>query len=169
KVLLQHQKARHFKCSHCPRRLNTAGGLAVHIDQVHKLPTDKSALITNALPGRDTFDVEIYGMVGVPAADLEAWKRRRAEELGQTLETTKVKRPKINKGVIPIEELKKQLATHKALMSGVAAPATADILLPNDLNNASQPYPVSPFPPPGFTPGMPPMGQVCIISTCIVS
>jgi len=25
----------------CPRRLNTAGGLAVHLDQVHKVGTDK--------------------------------------------------------------------------------------------------------------------------------
>lgn len=66
KVLIQHQKAKHFRsvhensglswgerdyeltptfssnrCPHCPRRLNTAGGLAVHIDQVHKLGTDK--------------------------------------------------------------------------------------------------------------------------------
>lgn len=29
------------RCPHCPRRLNTAGGLSVHIDQVHKLGTDK--------------------------------------------------------------------------------------------------------------------------------
>lgn len=36
KVLIQHQKARHFKCPFCPRRLNTAGGLAVHLGQVHK-------------------------------------------------------------------------------------------------------------------------------------
>ncbi|KAH7335635.1 hypothetical protein B0J17DRAFT_49888, partial [Rhizoctonia solani] len=41
KVLMQHQKAKHFKCGHCPRRLNTAGGLAVHIQQVHKLDPEK--------------------------------------------------------------------------------------------------------------------------------
>lgn len=41
KVLLSHQKSKHFRCPHCPRRLNTAGGLAVHIDQVHKVPTDR--------------------------------------------------------------------------------------------------------------------------------
>jgi hypothetical protein len=40
-VLMQHQKAKHFKCSQCPRRLNTAGGLAVHIQQVHKLEPDQ--------------------------------------------------------------------------------------------------------------------------------
>lgn len=36
KVLLQHQKAKHYKCPQCPRRLNTAGGLTVHLHQVHK-------------------------------------------------------------------------------------------------------------------------------------
>lgn len=36
KVLLQHQKAKHYRCPHCPRRLNTAGGLTVHLNQVHK-------------------------------------------------------------------------------------------------------------------------------------
>lgn len=41
-VLMQHQKAKHFKCKMCPRRLNTAGGLAVHIQQVHKLEPDQS-------------------------------------------------------------------------------------------------------------------------------
>lgn len=40
-VLMQHQKAKHFKCHQCPRRLNTAGGLAVHIQQVHKLDPDQ--------------------------------------------------------------------------------------------------------------------------------
>lgn len=40
-VLMQHQKAKHFKCNMCPRRLNTAGGLAVHIQQVHKLEPEK--------------------------------------------------------------------------------------------------------------------------------
>lgn len=44
-VLMQHQKAKHFKCHMCPRRLNTAGGLAVHIQQVHKLEMEKCVLI----------------------------------------------------------------------------------------------------------------------------
>ena len=43
-VLMQHQKAKHFKCHMCPRRLNTAGGLAVHIQQVHKLEPEKCVI-----------------------------------------------------------------------------------------------------------------------------
>ena len=40
-VVMQHQKAKHFKHGMCPRRLDTAGGLAVHIQQVHKLEPEK--------------------------------------------------------------------------------------------------------------------------------
>lgn len=36
KVLINHQKAKHFQCTLCHRRLNTAGGLGVHAMQVHK-------------------------------------------------------------------------------------------------------------------------------------
>jgi DNA-directed RNA polymerase subunit RPC12/RpoP len=50
KVLLAHQKAKHFRCPHCPRRLNTAGGLAVHIDQVHKLGTDRLVHLVCSAP-----------------------------------------------------------------------------------------------------------------------
>jgi len=42
---MQHQKAKHFKCRQCPRKLNTAGGLAVHVQQVHKLDPDKSVCL----------------------------------------------------------------------------------------------------------------------------
>jgi len=36
KVLIQHQKAKHFKCHLCSKKLSTAGGLVVHVMQVHK-------------------------------------------------------------------------------------------------------------------------------------
>jgi len=36
KVLIQHQRAKHFKCPHCPRRLGSATGMAAHMIQVHK-------------------------------------------------------------------------------------------------------------------------------------
>ncbi len=34
---MQHQKAKHYKCPECNRKLNTSRGLAVHAYQVHKL------------------------------------------------------------------------------------------------------------------------------------
>jgi hypothetical protein len=36
-TLVTHQKAKHFKCGECGRKLNTAQGLAVHSYQVHKV------------------------------------------------------------------------------------------------------------------------------------
>lgn len=36
KILIQHQKAKHFKCNNCHKKLNSASGLIIHIAQVHK-------------------------------------------------------------------------------------------------------------------------------------
>ncbi|MBW0547730.1 hypothetical protein O181_087445 [Austropuccinia psidii MF-1] len=153
KVLLQHQKAKHFRCPHCPRRLNTAGGLAVHIDQVHKLPTDR---IENALPGRDTFDVEIYGMEGVPANDLADWKRRKAEAMGVDPDSHKRKRPKIYLGVISPEELRSQLQQHRALMNGISAgPPQRPAVQPFAVPPPAMPPPATSIPPPGLFPPPP--------------
>ena len=35
KVLIQHQRAKHFRCSFCSKKLTTANGMAVHVVQVH--------------------------------------------------------------------------------------------------------------------------------------
>ncbi|GAA5884416.1 hypothetical protein JCM6882_005244 [Rhodosporidiobolus microsporus] len=140
RVLLSHQKAKHFRCSMCPRRLNTAGGLAVHLDQVHKVGTDK---IENALPGRDSFDIEIYGMEGVPAPDLAAWKKRQAEELGlPNPDEQRAKRPRYAQVALTPAEARAQLAAHKELMFGVAPTPVVTIPLP--------PPGAAGVPPPGF-------------------
>ena len=62
-ILHQHQKARHFNCVSCRKRFSTAPALGTHIIQVHK---DKIQRVPNAKAGRDTFDISIYGMDGVP-------------------------------------------------------------------------------------------------------
>jgi len=36
KVLIEHQRTKHFKCHVCHKKLNTAGGLSIHVLQVHK-------------------------------------------------------------------------------------------------------------------------------------
>ncbi|GAA6009335.1 hypothetical protein JCM11491_004277 [Sporobolomyces phaffii] len=151
RVLLSHQKAKHFRCSMCPRRLNTAGGLAVHLDQVHKVGTDK---IENALPGRESFDVEIYGMEGVPAADLAAWKKRQAEESGVPLpdDQQRPKKPRFAQVALTPAEAKAQLAAHRALMGLV--PNVADIA-PTPLAVPVAQTPLAP-PPIAGMPGLPP-------------
>ncbi|GAA5909724.1 C2H2-type zinc finger protein [Sporobolomyces salmoneus] len=157
RVLLSHQKAKHFRCSMCPRRLNTAGGLAVHLDQVHKVGTDK---IENALPGRESFDIEIYGMEGVPAADLAAWKKRQAEESGMPNpeDQQRQKKPRFAQVALTPAEAKSQLAAHRALMGLVPNVATvipSPLAAPpaqTPLAAPPMPIPGMPLPPPGFVP-----------------
>ena len=71
KILITHQRCRHFKCPACPRKLNSPSGLLVHSAQVHKLTLDK---VPNAIEGRDSAEVEVFGMRGVSAEDI---KRKR--------------------------------------------------------------------------------------------
>lgn len=79
KVLIQHQKAKHFKCHLCSKKLSTAGGLVVHVMQVHK-ETIKS--IPNALQERESVDFEIYGMEGIPEEFLpDSAKRSKSNPL----------------------------------------------------------------------------------------
>ncbi|TRM62924.1 hypothetical protein BD626DRAFT_569501 [Schizophyllum amplum] len=173
KVLMQHQKAKHFKCNMCPRRLNTAGGLAVHIQQVHKLEPENLPRIENAIPGRDGYEVEIFGMEGIPAPDVADYKRRKEIELGLaagSISQPPPKRPKVENRVLTEAELQAALAQHKALMgqsldpdamkdggAGGAvygAPPQAYSAAPTAL----PPMPAMPMPPfpPGATPPFPP-------------
>ncbi|KAF9069219.1 hypothetical protein BDP27DRAFT_1222886 [Rhodocollybia butyracea] len=172
KVLMQHQKAKHFKCSMCPRRLNTAGGLAVHIQQVHKLEPDNLPRIENALPGRDGYEVEIFGMEGIPAPDVADYKRRKEIELGLaagSISQPPAKRPKTENRPMSEDELKAALAAHKALMGGAndnsSAAATEQGAVygaPPQAYAAPPAPPAMPIPPPGmmpppfFPPGMAP-------------
>jgi hypothetical protein len=77
RVLLSHQKAKHFRCNHCNRRLNTAGGLSVHLQQVHK---ETLTYVENAIEGREGVDPEIFGMCGVPEELVNAHKQRIMNE-----------------------------------------------------------------------------------------
>ncbi|TEB21911.1 hypothetical protein FA13DRAFT_1614628, partial [Coprinellus micaceus] len=169
KVLMQHQKAKHFKCGLCPRRLNTAGGLAVHIQQVHKLEPDNLPRIDNALPGRDGYEVEIFGMEGIPAPDVADYKRRKEIELGLnpgSISQPQAKRAKTESRVLGEEELRRQLEAHKALMGGGASAPSASFpgdAVPGESTSvygapaqayATPSVPVTP--PPGFRPPFPP-------------
>ncbi|KAJ7077169.1 hypothetical protein B0H15DRAFT_789960 [Mycena belliarum] len=167
-VLMQHQKAKHFKCNMCPRRLNTAGGLAVHIQQVHKLEPENLPRIENALPMRDGYEIEIFGMEGIPAPDVADYKRRKEIELGLnpgSISAPQAKRPKIENKPIPEDELRNLLEQHKKLM-GASADASS-----SSSSGATAVYGAGPqtyaqpampppgmMPPPGF-PMMPPPGM----------
>ncbi|KAF9400716.1 hypothetical protein BGX21_003665 [Mortierella sp. AD011] len=116
KVLISHQRAKHFKCNHCSKKLNTAGGMAVHVLQVHK---ETISIVPNAMPGRETVDLEIYGMEGIPEEDLIAYNAK--QDAGDNPAS---KRPKIASAPVELseEELQNQLAAHRAMMQAAAAP-----------------------------------------------
>jgi len=73
KILIQHQKAKHFKCHICHKKLYTGPGLSIHCMQVHKETLDK---VPNSAPTRGNIEIEIYGMEGIPEADLKAHESR---------------------------------------------------------------------------------------------
>ncbi|KRZ52797.1 Zinc finger protein, partial [Trichinella nativa] len=84
KVLIQHQKAKHFKCHKCHKKLYTGPGLAIHCLQVHKETIDR---IPNSLLNRSSTEIEIYGMEGVPEADLKAHESHEPAEKKAALES----------------------------------------------------------------------------------
>jgi len=63
KVLMQHQRFKHFRCAICNRKPDTAPGVVVHMLQVHKESLDK---VPNSLEDREKLNVKILGMYGVP-------------------------------------------------------------------------------------------------------
>eukprot|EP00976_Prorocentrum_cordatum_P019006 385174-Prorocentrum_minimum.AAC.3 len=73
KILIQHQKAKHFKCQLCSKKLSTAGGLVIHCHNVHKQTVDK---VPFAKPGRDSTDANVFGMYGIPEGEIwRGWTR----------------------------------------------------------------------------------------------
>mmetsp|Transcript_27277 Transcript_27277/g.68474 ORF Transcript_27277/g.68474 Transcript_27277/m.68474 type:complete len:303 (-) Transcript_27277:27-935(-) len=65
-ILIEHQRAKHFKCTVCHRRLQSASGMALHVYEVHKRHVDK---VPNALPGKDSVKHNIVGSQGVPVEE----------------------------------------------------------------------------------------------------
>ena len=45
-MLIQHQRAKHFKCVVCHKRLGSAHGMMVHVFQVHKQQIDRFEIKT---------------------------------------------------------------------------------------------------------------------------
>lgn len=118
--------------------------------------------IENALPGRDGYEVEIFGMEGIPAPDVADYKRRKEIELGLTpgsISQPPAKRAKTENKALTEDELLAQLAAHKALMGqNEPAPASGDASSSSAVYGApaqayaAPPAPAAspPIPPPGF-------------------
>lgn len=107
------------------------------------------ASLTNTLPGRDGYDIEIFGMEGVPINALAEWKARKETEAGTAALAAAVaaKRPRQSYNVIPEADLMAALAQHKAIMARRENPMPMPF----------PPFPgmPPPFPPPFMAGGMP--------------
>jgi len=156
KILIQHQKAKHFKCHICHKKLYTGPGLAIHCMQVHKETIDK---IPNALPNRHSVDIEIYGMEGMPEADIREHERQKGSDYITPLPSNSVP-SKINPpslvtnpaavvaaatGMIPPQAVGLNVASSSAtgyLMPNYmpGAPYTAASAATNSQPNAPNPY-----------------------------
>ena len=142
KVLITHQKNKHFKCGHCHKKLNSAAGLVIHTAQIHKhtLTTYEASLsnfvrVPFAVEGHDSPEPEIFGMQGVPLEDLQ----RHYEGL-------------------PLVPFKKMRVSEGSLLPLLAAQKAA---IPQDYQQVGY-YPTSPqyAPPYGYYPSYPvPMQQ----------
>lgn len=49
KILIQHQKAKHFKCHVCHKKLSSASGMLIHVLQVHKESVSKCVPLSLSL------------------------------------------------------------------------------------------------------------------------
>ncbi|KAG4305947.1 hypothetical protein PORY_000857 [Pneumocystis oryctolagi] len=114
KVLTAHQRAKHFKCARCSRKLNTASGLAIHVVQVHK---ETITTVENAIPGRDSIDIEIYGMEGIPEDIVQLHYKRLMDKVlsHDHVPRPEPKRQKIET-YIDTADIQARLAAHKAAM-----------------------------------------------------
>ncbi|KAK7953678.1 hypothetical protein PG988_014372 [Apiospora saccharicola] len=175
KLLISHQKAKHFKCDRCGRRLNTAGGLSVHMNQVHK---ESLSHVENALPNRQGLDVEIFGMEGIPEDVVQQHNQRIIQNFYQAQADRYAatgnpppgqggKNPPKKLKVENPDDIKKRLAEHRARIAaqkaaGGAPTHTPPVGAPDGQSPAQSASPGtfnSPFPPPGGQyPGFPPQG-----------
>lgn len=114
--------------------------------------------LTNTLPGRDGYDIEIFGMEGVPNNALAEWKARKEAEAGTAALAAAVaaKRPRQSYNVIPEADLMAALAQHKAIMARRENPIAMPFP-PFPMNGMPPPFP-PPFMPGGL-PMPPPMMQ----------
>ncbi|KAK9455722.1 hypothetical protein V1511DRAFT_516535 [Dipodascopsis uninucleata] len=118
KVLISHQRAQHFKCEKCGKRLNTAGGLVIHVQQVHKESINQ---VFNAIKGREKTDIEIFGLEGIPESAIKAHEDQIHEKYAKASESpvkstlqiaAPYKRPKVSS--VNRDDILVRLAAHRA-------------------------------------------------------
>ncbi|KAF2434691.1 hypothetical protein EJ08DRAFT_581835 [Tothia fuscella] len=179
KILISHQKAKHFKCERCGRRLNTAGGLAVHLNQVHK---ETLNAVDNSLPNRQGLEVEIFGMEGIPDDVRQQHDQRVTQQYYEALAERQAATGNPTPGVSGIanaskktklddpQDLKARLAAFKAKKAAGATGNGSGNATPNSATQQLQSpamaplpmagSPVQAFPPGGQASPLPPPGAM---------
>ncbi|KAH9860859.1 hypothetical protein IAQ61_010593 [Plenodomus lingam] len=170
KILISHQKAKHFKCDRCGRRLNTAGGLSVHMTQVHK---ENLTHVENANPGRQGLEIEIFGMEGVPAEIIDqhnqqvtqahfAEEQERARLTGNPVrglysngQAPPTKNPKVVETLDEIEERANKFRQDRK--NGVPLPVPAEAVPVPIQEEVLPPFAGPPMAVPAGFPGQPPL------------
>jgi len=94
-VLIQHQRAKHFRCAECDDgqirgKCESVQGLIVHTLKVHGKAL---ARVPNAQQGRDNPDQNVYGMDGIPDEMMEAKGFQIRQAIGG--EESAAQRPKV--------------------------------------------------------------------------
>lgn len=84
-ILIQHQRAKHFRCPECDDtavrgKCESVQGLIVHTLKVH---SKSLARVPNALQGRDNPELNVYGMDGVPSDVLRQRGIQQHEVVGK--------------------------------------------------------------------------------------
>jgi len=167
RVLIQHQRSKHFKCPECNKRVSSAHGMMVHMFQVHK---ETIETVPGAKSGRDSFEMEIFGMDGVPIEliaekRLKAFGEKGSKKLKSNLGMQIISSGHSNDIVIPgTPSVFNQFGAlhplqHSYLIPGMVRSAPLSIY---GVENAGVPLTMS-LPPPPST--LPPPPQVLSIAT----
>lgn len=145
-ILLQHQRAKHFRCLECDidairGKCESVQGLLVHTLKVH---SKSLAKVPNAKPGRDNPELNVYGMDGIPSEVLKERGIERHELVGKAAPP-----PNASTGFSEGTEEGWQ-----------KAPPMPMVPMPPMGNSMPMPMPMLMPPVPGGMPGMPPMQGV---------
>ncbi|KAH7815357.1 BUB3-interacting and GLEBS motif-containing protein (BugZ) [Monocercomonoides exilis] len=128
RILVSHQKAKHFLCKICRRRFNSAPAMIIHARQVHK---EHIPRVPNSNPGTDSVDIEIYGMEGIPPEDLQAHKSQIFHQTKERRQSALIKEDeKIDDYTIDlmIEEKEKEVNFLLAKFKGEESESTESIV-----------------------------------------
>lgn len=157
KVLIQHQRARHFKCKKCYKKMSTAHALMNHMYQVHKETMKK---VQNAKEGRDSIELAIYGMNGVPQDVIDQRNEREAKK-GSDDESSENSGAESDGDSDGEDEVKEEAPPSRPAQPAPAQPAVPpSLMMPQPFNSMMMGM-RPPMPMPGFYPpppmSMPPM------------